>query len=505
MKGFEIMSENKQIIEPKELSKYRDYSVLNTDSYDKRRFNSLVETSKKLKEINELGTNSLYTFNPLLNDIWASLFKMKPEMKEDINKELSFNANMMKRILSDENFEKTRMNTRLDELGAAIGTVNYGEKTYEWIIEEIEKNEEMKKKLEEIQNMQQQQNDKGKNGNDGQPQQKGQGISSALQDAMNELNDMLNNALNGQDGTGNEQFQEKMQQAQNDTQEQQDQVEKLLGGYTPNGKVEMKKMPLREKLKIAELLAKYPKMKQLAEWAGRFSHIAMRKQRSKKAKSIDRNGITFGNSIEDLLPSELAMYNHPITKLDFLRRFSENQVMIFDKDGKAEQGKGQIICCIDESGSMKGLEMQAKGFALALMLIAKRQKRDFVLIPFSSNIGKVYEFPKGKVNTVQLEEIATNFMSGGTNFEKPLSKAMELITKNKYNRADIIFITDGDARISSEFKSKFEEVKSKKDFKLLSLFVNANKNRYKQLKEMSDKDVSIKDFTEENATIAFEI
>ncbi len=75
---------------------------------------------------------------------------------------------------------------------------------------------------------------------------------------------------------------------------------------------------------------------------------------------------------------------HPTTKIDFLRRFVEGQTMIFEQKGKEELGKGPIILCLDQSGSMRNLDAQAKGFTLALMSIARRQKRDFCLILFST-------------------------------------------------------------------------------------------------------------------------
>ncbi|WP_443258258.1 vWA domain-containing protein [Virgibacillus sp. L01] len=67
-----------------------------------------------------------------------------------------------------------------------------------------------------------------------------------------------------------------------------------------------------------------------------------------------------------------------------MRKFVEGQTMVYDKKGKETLGKGPIILCLDESGSMRDLESQSKGFALALISYAKKQKRDFALISFSN-------------------------------------------------------------------------------------------------------------------------
>ena len=56
-------------------------SVLNTDAFDKRRFKEIFEMSQGLQKIRDEG--ELPMFEPLLADIWASLYKMKPEITEE--------------------------------------------------------------------------------------------------------------------------------------------------------------------------------------------------------------------------------------------------------------------------------------------------------------------------------------------------------------------------------------------------------------------------------------
>jgi Mg-chelatase subunit ChlD len=59
-------------------------------------------------------------------------------------------------------------------------------------------------------------------------------------------------------------------------------------------------------------------------------------------------------------------------------------LMQFKLEGKEKEGKGPLIVCIDNSGSMAGeREEWAKGFALGLLTIAKKQKREFCIIHFS--------------------------------------------------------------------------------------------------------------------------
>ena len=120
-------------------------SVLNTDAFDKRRFNEIYEMSQGLQKISDEG--ELPTFEPLLADIWASLYKMKPEMtEEDVAEELQVNKSLMEKIMTDESFENYRSFTRLDDLSSAIGTVKFGEKTNQWLAEQKERMKSYKRR-----------------------------------------------------------------------------------------------------------------------------------------------------------------------------------------------------------------------------------------------------------------------------------------------------------------------------------------------------------------------
>ena len=130
-------------------------SVLNTDAFDKRRFKEIFDMSLGLQKVRDEG--ALPMFEPLLADIWASLYKMKPEiMAEDVDSVLKVNKSLMERIMADEYFENYRSFTRLDDLSSAIGTVKFGEKTNQWLADQQEEDEDFQKQMQEIHAMQRQ-------------------------------------------------------------------------------------------------------------------------------------------------------------------------------------------------------------------------------------------------------------------------------------------------------------------------------------------------------------
>ena len=165
--------------------------------------------------------------------------------------------------------------------------------------------------------------------------------------AMTDLNEKLQQTLQ----SNSHSFSEAMAQAMQETKQVKDGLKSLLGGTSAgSGDAELKKVPLRDQISLAEKIASDKKMKEIAEWAGRFKQIARKKQKSKYNEAMERSGVTLGNDIERLLPMELGLYTHPTTKNDFLRRFVEGQTMMYEQKGQEVLGKGPIILCLGSVG-----------------------------------------------------------------------------------------------------------------------------------------------------------
>jgi len=468
--------------------------VLNTDAFDKRRFNEIYKMSQGLQKLSIDG--ELPTFEPLLADIWASLYKMKPELTEaEIPDDLNVNKSLMEKIMSDVSFENYRNFTRLDDLSSAIGTVKFGEKANQWLAEQKDRDEDLKKQMQEIQAIQKQlQKQEQQNGAGNGSEKLQEELKIAMSDFDGQLQQKLQN--NGHS------FSQAMAQAMQETKQTKDSLKSLLGGTSASsGDAELKKVTLRDQISLAEKIASNKQMKEIANWAGRFKQIASKKQKSKNSDSMERSGVTLGNDIERLLPMELGLYTHPTTKNDFLRRFVEGQTMQYEQKGHEELGKGPIVLCLDQSGSMHKLDTQSKGFTLALMSIARKQKRDFCLILFSTRT-QVIKYEKGKIRGSDMVNLAQTFLGGGTNFALPLDKAMNVINESRFKQADIVFVTDGEDRLRDSFLEAFNKEKKEKAFKVLSLVIGRSTNTVTQF---SDKVVQVKDFDDEGSFTAFEI
>ncbi|KAA0965520.1 hypothetical protein FQ087_04240 [Sporosarcina sp. ANT_H38] len=469
-------------------------SVLNTDAFDKRRFKEIFEMSKGLQKIRDEG--EMPTFEPLLADIWASLYKMKPEITAvDVGGVLKVNKSLMERIMADDSFENYRSFTRLDDLLSAIGTVKIGEKTNQWLVEQKMQDEDLQKQMQEIYTMQRQLKKYERQVGD-------ENCNQELKEYLTQAIAILNEKLQQKLQSDSHSFSEIMAQAMQETKQVKDGLKSLLGGSSAgSGDADLKKVPLRDQIALAEKIASDNKMKEIANWAGRFKQIACKKQKSKHSDSMERMGVTLGNDIERLLPMELVLYSHRITKNDFLRRFVDGQTMQYEHKGREVLGRGPIVLCLDQSGSMSQLDNQSKGFILALMSIARKQRRDFCLILFSTQT-QIYKYEKGKIKGSDMISLARTFLGGGTNFTLPLDGAMNIINESRFKQADLVFVTDGEDQLKDSFLEAFNKQRQEKAFNVLSLVIGCSTNTVEQF---SDKVVQIKDFDDDGSFTAFEI
>jgi uncharacterized protein with von Willebrand factor type A (vWA) domain len=468
-------------------------SVLNTDAFDRRRFKEIFEMSSGIQKVRSIG--ELPMFESLLADIWASLYKMKPEVIEHVDSFLNVNKLLMERIMADESFVNFRSNTRLDDLSSAIGTVIFGEKTNQWLAEQKKEDEDLQKMIYEILVMQRQLQKQ-------ESQEKTGSGSYVTEEMITEIITKFDKNLKRKLLNNSDSFSQAMVQAIQETMQVKDGLKSLLGGIRAgSGEAELKKIPLRDQLSLAEKIASDTKMKEIADWAGRFKQVACKKQKTNYSEAMERRGVTIGNDIERLLPIELGLYTHPTTRNDFLRRFIEGQTMMYEQKGREVLGKGPIILCLDQSGSMRSLDTQAKGFTLALMSIARRQRRDFCLILFSTKT-QVFTYEKGKIKSSDIVNLAQSFLSGGTNFTLPLSKSISIINESRFKRADVVFVTDGEDRIRDSFLEEFNKKKKEKAFNVLSFIIGTSANTVEQF---SDKIVMVEDFIDKGSYVAFEI
>ena len=474
------------------------HSCLNADGYDKQQFERLLEISPKLQALESQGENVFPGYVNLMGDQWVSLFKANPELNPEAGGKATVHRPLIQRMLKTEEHRKLRDQTVLDDFSAAIGTLSMSETIIKYIEDKKKEDEQIQKMLDQQRQLkkQLQKAEQSINKSDLQgkkPTKNQEQAKQTLENQVNQLQEQISQQLADGINLG-----DILSQANQDAQQAKDSIQDLVSTSQPgSGEAEMQKIPLRQQLELAQHLKQNPKIKQVAEWAGRFKAIARRKQKSKHVSSVERDGIVQGNNPELLLPTELAMLNNPITKLDFYRRFTEKQTLQYSPEGKDSAGKGPIILCLDQSGSMKNLKEQAAGFSLAIAMIARRQLREFAYIPFATNVGETMTFHRGKISVTEMLRIATEFISGGTNFERPLEAALEVIEKRSYfKNADIIFVTDGESDVNDYFMEHYRQIKKRLEFQCMGCVLGGRAGSQPELEKFTDTWFSADDLLE---------
>lgn len=198
------------------------------------------------------------------------------------------------------------------------------------------------------------------------------------------------------------------------------------------GSGELARMPFDQRARLAERL----RTSRLAEWAeliGRFRQMAAG-ERARKVENAagELVGVTLGNDLSRVIPSELANLGLPELRAVFAARYAAGELMLYDSQGEQSTGQGAVIACVDTSHSMYeagpgGVTREAwsKACALALLDQARHAGRDFVGILFSAaDKIQVFRFPADRpADIAQVLDFAETFLGGGTSYQRPLTAA----------------------------------------------------------------------------------
>jgi uncharacterized protein with von Willebrand factor type A (vWA) domain len=264
------------------------------------------------------------------------------------------------------------------------------------------------------------------------------------------------------------------------------------------------------RLELGRRLARNKKLGELARMVGRFKQDA----RALKHKTLERGvaeayDVELGADIGRLIPSELLAMHHPALKRDFHRRLLEGTVLQYRLRDDEQKGKGPMVVCIDVSSSMQGdKEMWSKAVALTLMDIARRQRRLFRAVMFSSGDVSLKVLDLNRERRYQPElakvvEMAEYFPGGGTDFEQPLDAAVDLIRAKKLKRADIVIITDGESQVSPDWLARLLETKRELKFSIFGVLVDVGSADTSSLKQFADKITSVKRISDDHARDIF--
>ena len=424
---------------------FYSHSILTISPSQQSRFNIFLSMATLLKDSCNEGERLLSGFTNLIGDCWFAFFAQEPHIKVESRQSDTMHFNFIQNLLTNEQYRQWHHLTKGDELLSVLTAIAMAD--------------QLIKSLENIKRAQSNQTS----------------LKNNFQSYIQNINQQKISSM---------------------IEHNKDKIHNTRKAIITVGTMDGKKIdyvPLKDQFELAEKISKHKELQKIAHMVGRFKRIAMQKQKAKTRQTMERNNITIGQEVARLLPTELASYILPHSNLDFLRRYVEQQTFIFDTKGKDKKGMGPIIICMDESSSMTSLKEQSKAFCIALLTIAIKQKRDFAIVPFASQVGDVMIFKKGHATTQEIIHFSNQFLTGGTNYEHPLRESLKILTQSEFNEADILFVTDGSSFLSSRFIEEFNEVKRKKQFECTAIVLTNlfNAVDFNLINKFSDRIIEV--------------
>jgi uncharacterized protein with von Willebrand factor type A (vWA) domain len=420
--------------------------LIKNNKWERSQKESFQQRHEPFQQAVEQGKDKGYDFNGFTQDLFSSLYQVAPQFPDQATPGTNWAKAALDELKNLKEYGDIRkMGTVCDGFQSGLGATILAKNFAKSLPKQDKPNpDDIKKKIESYKDFLEANKDNEK--------------AAGIQQTIDKLQAQQNESeVSWQANQLDEQqirtaARKAMQQAKDEIKEAEGQV--LAFGYG-NQPGQDGFNSVEEKLAVAKMLQDNPKLKEIAELAGRFRREARKIQSNKKQPGPDEiSDIEIGNDIGRLLPSEVMKLGNQITKLLFYKGYAEKTLLQYKLESKEKKVKGPIVICIDTSGSMleSGKDVFSKALAFALLQIGIDSKRDVEIMHFDTDYRRIDNFTKGKVNPAQLIETCAFFSrGGGTDFYKPLKKALRDIKKDKiYNDADVIFITDGICDLTTE-------------------------------------------------------
>lgn len=244
---------------------------------------------------------------------------------------------------------------------------------------------------------------------------------------------------------------------------------------------EFTRMDPDTRIRLAQRMAT-PEMRRIAEMFGRlyFSLKAVA-QNDWTDGPAEVCSIKLGNDLGQVIPSEFVYLAIPELAVEFYRKYAARQLQCYQLRERTKTARGPIVYVLDCSDSMgwnggKRLTFGV-GLGLALLGCARDQGRACRLITFHGpNTWETFDFPKpAEFEPERMLNFASVAASGGTDFMGPLSEAAELCTADHaathLTGADIVFVTDGEARVTDAWLAGFTAARAAAGFRVWGVSV----------------------------------
>ena len=460
-------------------SKPKTNRVLKSTKIEQAIYEDVSSEVEELSEYNDKGTKKLKTFDSLINDVFQSVYGLRARYNEesdmsDLSK--TFNKGILSELMKDSYYSAVKSVCEGKELPSIGATEEFTEKLLENLDDLMRKSTDGRGDVDALDRMEADKKalyeklsellERRKMSSEYEREQLEKSIVNTANKitSKNEQLSMYSNIIKNNMNRNGNCIREIVGDCLKAAKEKAEDVSSCMLAWG-DGTAEMQKNPVN--LEVLKRVSKSSKLRHIAKFLGRFKELLNSKRLAGFKYGIgEKYDIEYGNNISRALTSEVAMLSSKELIPLFIKKYQGKALKQYRKREPEYKGKGDIIVCLDESGSTFG-ENNAYGMAVAMVLyeICKVNKSSFAIIHFASDIKTDY-FPKDeKPSPKKVLDCAETFLNGGTNFENPLNEAMNLVKEGKFSNPDIVFITDGVCSVPentlAEFKSFKDETKAK--------------------------------------------
>jgi len=495
--------------------KRREKSTVRRSKMDDGMFDKMAEEAKVFKaeidrapEIEQTGEGSeeyVPHWEDLVGDVFKSLYTYEEPgvlTPDEIKPSREVNRRVMQHLIGTTEFNGARPITRHQEIESAFATMGMSEQVRETLAEHMAELGEEAKEAEKQEQTVERQEEKAQEIREEVSNAEGQ-ITPEQQEELTEAVNRKHNAQarlhKNMEKMGELPVTVAAAAGLEEAAEQGKEDAQLIASLPGVGPGERQKLNPEDALKLASMFKENPMLMQVAEMVGRI----LRDMRFKRARRITGGreevvDVELGNEPELLLPSEKMLLLDPTTELEFMRRFEERALLQYQQQGTEEAGFGPLIILRDESGSMGGQKLVwATAVTLALIAIARKEKRDAAVIGFaSSGEQETWTFAHNELfDPATVVDMAAHFFNGGTDATPAFKLAQDWTGTMTFNKADIVHISDGIDRYGAD-DTRLRDSLRGQGVRIHGVMIGDSPSKYQE--EMCDTLVSAYDLAGAN-------
>ena len=475
--------------------------VLKSTKIEQVIYDDLHAESEELSHSEKIGRQKLKSFDSLVNDVFQSVYGITPKFVDDAEmSSLSrqFNKNILDELMSDDDYSAIKSICEGKELPAIEATEEFTDDILGNLDELMNKVTGGNGKADTLDKLEK----------DRQEQlQRTFEFLSAMKDAPQAHRDALGRrAVNAANRALSKQEQAEMfaNLIAGNTKQNAAGIKNLVSSSVSkalkraetaknvllswgNDTGEMKRNPLNKE--ILKRTAASHKLRYIVSFLGRYKEMLNSKRLAGFTYGRgEKYDLEYGNNISKALTSEMAMLATPELLPLFIKKYLGKSLKQYRRREPEYKGKGDVIVCVDESTSTFG-ENNAYAMAVAMVLfeICRINHTNFAIVHFSKETKTEVFLKDEQVSPQRIMDCAETFLSGGTSFDNALREVNVLLLDGRFEKPDIVFITDGVCTVSDEIVKTFEMLKADTGAKLTGILLDKSEHFAFSLEKFADE------------------